>query len=146
MTLDLGCVVRNVRSELERAIEGARNGPTKEADDLEAMYGPKPFKCSRLSCRYFYDGFATAQQREKHYGKHLLPSRCTVIGYSRSSLGMASERKLEKHARETHGSGRRRLSESGRAQCPGGHSGASERSEAQSRTKGQAASDQRVGM
>lgn len=100
--LDLGCVVRNARSELERLVEGARNKPTKQADELEAMYGPKPFKCSRLSCRYFYDGFTTAQQREQHHDKHLLPFRCTFIGCPRSSLGMATERELEKHVRETH--------------------------------------------
>lgn len=100
--LDLGCVVKNVRSELERAIDGAKNGTSKEAHDLEAMYGPKPFKCSRLSCRYFYDGFTTAQQREQHHDKHLLPFRCMTVGCPRSSLGMASKRELEKHMRETH--------------------------------------------
>lgn len=100
--LDLGCVVRIVRSELERAINNARNGPAKDADDLEAMYGPKPFKCSRLSCRYFYDGFTTAQQRDQHHDKHLLPFRCTVVGCPRSSLGMVSDRELEKHVRQTH--------------------------------------------
>lgn len=100
--LDLGFVVGNVRSELERAINGAGNGTSKDAHDLEAMYGPKPFKCSRLSCRYFYDGFTTAQQREQHHDKHLLPFRCTVVGCPRSSLGMASKRELEKHIRDTH--------------------------------------------
>lgn len=100
--LDIGLVVSKVRSEFERAIDGARNGPAKDADDLEAMYGPKPFKCSRFSCRYFYDGFTTAQQRDQHHDKHLLPFRCTVVGCPRSSLGMASDRELEKHVRDTH--------------------------------------------
>ena len=100
--LDLGCVVGNVRSELERAIEGARIGPPGEAEVLEAMYGPKPYKCSRFSCRYFYDGFATAQQREQHHDKHLLPFRCTVIGCPRSSLGMATSGELQRHVRDTH--------------------------------------------
>lgn len=100
--LDICLVVGEVRSELERAIDGARTGSAKDADDLEAMYGPKPFKCSRLSCRYFYDGFVTAQQRDQHHDKHLLPFRCTVVGCPRSSLGMASERELEKHVRDTH--------------------------------------------
>lgn len=100
--LDLGCVVSEVRSELERAIDGARNGPAKEADELEAMYGPKPFKCSRISCRYFYDGFATAQQRDQHHDKHLLPFRCTVMGCPRYFLGMASNTELKMHVRDTH--------------------------------------------
>lgn len=100
--LDLGCVVSEVRSELERAINGARNGPAKEADELEAMYGSKPFKCSRLSCRYFYDGFATAQQRDQHHDKHLLPFRCTVVGCPRYTLGMASSTELKMHVRDTH--------------------------------------------
>lgn len=100
--LDLGHVVKNIRSELERAMDGAENGPKKKADDLEAMYGPKPFKCSRFSCRYFYDGFRTAQQREQHHDKHLLPFRCTAVGCSRPSIGMASVRELEKHVKETH--------------------------------------------
>ncbi|KAI7773542.1 hypothetical protein LA080_010406 [Diaporthe eres] len=78
--LDLGCVVGKVCSELERAIDGARNGTAKEVHDLEATYGPKPFKCSRLSCRYFYDGFTTAQQREQHHDKQLLQFRCTTVG------------------------------------------------------------------
>lgn len=100
--LDLSRVVENVRFELERAVASARNGPAKEADYLEAIYGPKPFKCSRISCRYFYDGFTTAQQRDQHHDKHLLPFRCAVPGCPRSSLGMASESELDRHVRDTH--------------------------------------------
>jgi hypothetical protein len=100
--LDLGFVVSIIRSELERAIDGARNGPDGEAEALEAMYGPKPFKCSRFSCRYFYDGFETAGQRKQHHDKHLLPFRCTVIGCPRSSTGMASSGDLQRHMRDTH--------------------------------------------
>lgn len=100
--LNIGVVVGEVRSELECAIDDARTGSAKDAHDLEAMYGPKPFKCSRLSCRYFYDGFATAQQRDQHHDKHLLPFRCTVVGCPRSSLGMTSETELGKHVRDTH--------------------------------------------
>lgn len=100
--LDLGRVVNNIRRELEEAIEGARSGPAEEAEALAAMYGPKPFKCSRLSCRYFYDGFETTEQRDQHHNKHLLPFRCTVVGCPRSSLGMASSGELQRHMKDTH--------------------------------------------
>ncbi|KAK2605748.1 hypothetical protein N8I77_008563 [Diaporthe amygdali] len=101
--LDLVCVVNNIRSELEQALNDARNGPAEEAERLEAIYGPKPFKCDRLSCRYFYDGFTTAQQRQQHHDKHKLPFRCVVVGCPRASFGMASSVELEKHLKDTHG-------------------------------------------
>lgn len=101
--LDLASVVNNIRSELERALDCAENGPAGEAESLQAMYGPRPFKCGRLSCRYFYDGFTTRQEREQHKAKHLLPFRCTIVGCPRSSLGMASSGELERHLRDTHG-------------------------------------------
>ncbi|KAL1861383.1 hypothetical protein Daus18300_008914 [Diaporthe australafricana] len=101
--LDFDHVINGIRSRLEQVLDAARNGAAGEAEGLEAMYGSKPFKCDRLSCRYFYDGFTTAQEREQHHGKHLLPFRCTVLGCPRSSLGMASSKELDRHVRDTHG-------------------------------------------
>lgn len=100
--LDLAGIVRDIRV----ALEGAYNDATQGGDAakmMEEMYGQNLFKCPRLNCQRFYNGFSTADQRDHHVDKHVRPFRCTIIGCINNTVGMVSAKELEKHMKDTHG-------------------------------------------
>ncbi|XXG96436.1 hypothetical protein Hte_002719 [Hypoxylon texense] len=102
IALDLGDVVKNIRSTMEETYASAAQTPT--AATIEKMYGKNIFKCPRLSCRYFHIGFETAERRDQHIDKHVRPYRCIISGCFNSTIGFVTEKELEKHIKETHGS------------------------------------------
>ncbi|KAK0669911.1 hypothetical protein QBC41DRAFT_318787 [Cercophora samala] len=101
IALDLVDIVEKVRAGFERLLIGAQNGDGIESK-MEKHYGSNLFKCPRLSCKFFANGFATAEQRNQHLGKHQRPFRCTVEGCLSGTTGMTSEKELQKHMKETH--------------------------------------------
>jgi DNA-directed RNA polymerase subunit RPC12/RpoP len=107
ITLDLASVVKSVRGALESLLLGAQSGDgTREK--LRKYYGSNLFRCPRLSCKFFSNGFATANQRDQHLGKHQRPFRCTVAGCPNGAIGMVSERELQKHTKDAHGEAQHR--------------------------------------
>ncbi|KAK3316036.1 hypothetical protein B0H66DRAFT_560170, partial [Apodospora peruviana] len=96
IALDLLDVVGEVRRVLEELLRTANAGD-ELAQSLEESYGSNLFKCPRLSCRYFSNGFATAEQRDQHLDKHQRPFHCTVTGCPSFAVGFGSEKDLEKH-------------------------------------------------
>jgi DNA-directed RNA polymerase subunit RPC12/RpoP len=102
VALDLGNIVKGVREALEKLVLKAQSGDGT-CEKLEKYYGSNLFKCPRLSCKFFSNGFATATQRDQHLGKHQRPFRCTVSGCPNGTIGMSSERELQKHTKEAHG-------------------------------------------
>ncbi|VBB81748.1 Putative protein of unknown function [Podospora comata] len=102
IALDLVDIVESIRAALERLLLGVQNGDGVAAK-LEKHYGSNLFKCPRLSCKFFTNGFATAEQRNQHLGKHQRPFRCAIEGCLSGTTGMASEKELQKHMKESHG-------------------------------------------
>ncbi|KAK8879908.1 zinc finger protein [Apiospora arundinis] len=100
VALDLASVVRTVRVHLETAYVNATGQDARDA--LERVYGINIFRCPRLSCRYFYTGFQTSQQRNAHVEKHTRPFRCDVLACPSSTLGMSTMNELNKHKKEVH--------------------------------------------
>jgi len=101
IALDLSDVVGRVRAVLERLLQTAQSGDTVSTQ-LEKHYGSNLFKCPRFSCKFFSNGFATAEQRDQHLDKHLRPFRCTVAGCLTGATGLKSERDLQKHMKDAH--------------------------------------------
>ena len=65
-------------------------------------YGPQFYKCSRLHCKYFSEGFTTESHREEHNQKHERAYLCPQIGCHLATLGCASQRDLDKHIKDYH--------------------------------------------
>ncbi|KAK4196326.1 hypothetical protein QBC40DRAFT_351857 [Triangularia verruculosa] len=103
IALDLVDIVEEVRAALERLLFDAQSDDSIKSK-IENHYGANLFKCPRLSCRFFANGFTYAEQREHHLERHKRPFRCTVAGCLSGTTGMASERELLRHMRDTHGS------------------------------------------
>lgn len=74
----------------------------KSHSELEVYYGRNHLKCPRLTCPYFYEGFETQQDREKHLRRHDRPFSCVVEDCNQKTFGFTSNTQLEKHTRNYH--------------------------------------------
>ncbi|KLP15177.1 uncharacterized protein LW94_11398 [Fusarium fujikuroi] len=73
-----------------------------DTHSLENFYGSNWFKCSRLSCYYFHEGFASHRDRQGHYDRHDRPFSCDDDDCPSSKIGFGSLKEFEKHRRNMH--------------------------------------------
>ncbi|KUI66990.1 Early growth response protein 1 [Cytospora mali] len=69
---------------------------------LEVYYGRNHFKCTRLTCPYFYEGFEVQNDRDKHLKRHDRPFQCVIETCDQKCFGFTSNKELEKHMRTYH--------------------------------------------
>jgi hypothetical protein len=69
---------------------------------ISRIYGTSIFKCSKLTCFYFYAGFSTKLDRDKHVKRHDRPFECTFPGCTMQDCGFMSNMDLEKHKKFFH--------------------------------------------
>jgi len=100
IALDLGNVILRVRATLEAALSLPMDKTAQ--DHIQEMYGINLYKCSRLSCNYFSNGFSTSDLRDQHLEKHDRPFHCTVGGCPIVVFGLTTAKELEKHMKDTH--------------------------------------------
>lgn len=101
--LDFPSITKRVRSLLEDTI---RAGLTSEArGGLELYYGKKWFRCPRIYCPHFYDGFEAQDDRDKHVNRHERAYMCTFDGCHMATIGCVWKKDLDKHLMESHGIG-----------------------------------------
>jgi hypothetical protein len=77
--------------------------PANTTEKLRSMYGNEVFKCPRVNCVRFYNGFTTKQQRDDHVLKHERSFFCSFPGWAMALLGCATLKELHKHETEYHG-------------------------------------------
>ena len=99
--LSLGKALERNRSVLEELSMELAKGST-EADSLRSLYGEDWFKCSRLSCYFFHEGFQSRSSRQGHYDRHDRPFRCEEEDCPGGAIGFASLKEMEKHKRNMH--------------------------------------------
>ena len=69
---------------------------------LTDIYGTKWFKCTKITCYYFHEGFETEPARKDHYNRHERPFRCEEENCHGAVFGFGSLKELEKHRRNMH--------------------------------------------
>lgn len=69
---------------------------------LESFYGRKMFKCPKLTCYNFHEGFEDMKDLEQHINRHDRPFRCPVPDCFNSGFGFSSPKDLEKHTKSFH--------------------------------------------
>ena len=86
-------------------LEALRTRATSSAEafKLEKLYGSRWFKCPRLNCYYYHDGFSTLSDRDLHLAKHERPYHCFVVGCHVASFGCATKAQLKDHMLKYHG-------------------------------------------
>jgi hypothetical protein len=95
--LKLHSILRKVRL----AMENLAQDPSTRAT-LEPFYGDSMFKCPRLYCKWFYEGFTTAAKRDEHVAKHERAYYCSYIGCTHATLGCKTADELEAHHQTYH--------------------------------------------
>lgn len=97
----LGTSLKKNRALLETFSKSS--GPSNgDLPSLQILYGDNWFKCSRLSCYYFHEGFATQSTRQVHYDRHDRPFRCEEEDCPSATIGFGSSKELDKHKRNMH--------------------------------------------
>jgi hypothetical protein len=99
--LHISKVMSNWRSELESAFQSV-NVTDAERKNLEVYYGPHPFKCLRLNCRFYHEGFELEAQRKQHFNKHERAFLCAERGCPWETIGYTSSKELRAHIKECH--------------------------------------------
>jgi hypothetical protein len=74
---------------------------TKPSPDEKAEYNrfydeERRFKCTRITCRYFSEGFKDEKTRKRHVNIHDRPFQCEVPDCLGADMGFANTRDLEK--------------------------------------------------
>jgi hypothetical protein len=99
--LHIAKVMGNWRSEMELIFQDV-NASDAEKQNLELFYGPHPFKCLRLNCRFYHEGFALESQRKQHNDKHERAFLCTERGCPWETIGYTSSKELRAHIKACH--------------------------------------------
>jgi len=71
-------------------------------DELSEFYGDKRYKCPKLTCFYFHEGFDNSQTRDQHINRHNRPFVCTAAVCNVQEFGFTSNKDLEKHMKMYH--------------------------------------------
>ncbi|CAG9975887.1 unnamed protein product [Clonostachys byssicola] len=99
--LDFPDITSHIRSILENMSMEALTPELKTA--LELYYGKRWFKCPKIYCRHFYDGFESRQNRDQHVSRHERAYTCTFDNCPTATFGCLSKKDLDKHMLEIHG-------------------------------------------
>jgi DNA-directed RNA polymerase subunit RPC12/RpoP len=76
---------------------------TSDPEMFKQMYGTDVFKCPRVNCIRFYEGFPSRQERDEHVPKHERSYFCSFSGCHMATLGCATLKELQKHDADYHG-------------------------------------------
>ena len=66
------------------------------------LNGSGCYKCPKIWCEYFSDGFQHVQGLHKHLGQHERPFRCSFEDCFYQELGFDSEKGLKQHEKTSH--------------------------------------------
>ncbi|PMD12225.1 hypothetical protein NA56DRAFT_756767 [Hyaloscypha hepaticicola] len=90
-----------VRKAIEKTLASSKGNDVLERN-LVTFYGPELFKCPRISCKHFTDGFSTEEARDQHFQKHKWSFTCTYPGCPFGTLGFNSITDLNRHFTNSH--------------------------------------------
>ena len=74
----------------------------EQKEKLKEFYGQKPYKCRKITCIYFYEGFKDSKSRDKHINRHDRPFPCEDDNCLYAESGFGSNKELESHYRSYH--------------------------------------------
>ena len=69
------------------------------------LNGSRCYKCPKIWCGYFADGFQRRKDRDKHVGQHERPFNCSFDECLHAELGFESEKALKRHEKTSHPTG-----------------------------------------
>jgi hypothetical protein len=98
--------IPSLKQSLERnrkSIESLFGSNTFSEDEgVINRYGDKHFKCSKVNCYYFHEGFKDPKVRDTHVKRHTRPYLCPEQNCTVAEFGFVSNNELDKHKRVYH--------------------------------------------
>jgi hypothetical protein len=91
----------SILRQVRLVMEDLATDPSAQAN-IGRLYGTQVFKCPRLYCKWFYEGFDTAAKRSEHVAKHERSYFCPYIGCTHATLGCKTAGELEIHYQRYH--------------------------------------------
>ncbi|KAI9376649.1 hypothetical protein BJX61DRAFT_530663 [Aspergillus egyptiacus] len=70
--------------------------------DFHSLYDEYPFRCSKLTCFFFHEGFKSDTARKEHVDYHDRPIRCPVESCDRYTFGFRSNNERNYHVKRYH--------------------------------------------
>lgn len=101
-SLDIPCVIARIRKLLETTASGNQDDTKVDPKVLDSFYGNHLYKCPRMSCEFFHQGFETPEHRDSHMSKHNRPYGCSFPGCYRATIRFSSKKLLGKHIADAH--------------------------------------------
>ena len=75
----------------------------RDKQALHEFYGgERRYKCPKLTCFHFHEGFKDSKSRDNHIKRHDRPYNCTISDCSAAEFGFSTNKDLEKHTRTYH--------------------------------------------
>lgn len=99
--IDLETQLQRRRSILEQLVTNA-DMESRLSERLSLFYGPRWYKCTKLWCHSFYEGFSSTERRNEHIDQHERPFRCSAVGCPAEKIGFAHRKQLKKHVASSH--------------------------------------------
>ncbi|KAF2088965.1 hypothetical protein K490DRAFT_37933 [Saccharata proteae CBS 121410] len=99
-TLDLSAMTLQLREFSENLVTPSTISASRSR--LQTLYGKNLFKCPKINCQFFYQGYYTKVERDEHVAKHSRAFLCSVSGCPHATLGFASAPELKSHLATAH--------------------------------------------
>ncbi|OAP56381.1 hypothetical protein AYL99_09560 [Fonsecaea erecta] len=97
----LKTAMEGIRNILERLFKD-RALPAEDHQRLKSRYGSKVFRCSKVTCFYFHEGFTDGHTRDMHVIRHDRPFQCVAADCDIGDMGFGSKKELDSHMRNFH--------------------------------------------
>jgi hypothetical protein len=72
------------------------------ATEMIKRYGDNFYKCDRVTCDFFHEGFTSAEALKRHLNRHDRPFVCPVNGCSVVRFGFSSNSDRDRHVQRYH--------------------------------------------
>lgn len=92
-TLDLFAVLSRVRTVLQSLVLQPK---------LQELYGVNIYKCSRIYCKWFHEGFPTIAEQTSHIEKHERSHLCKEQACMYATFGFPTAKELATHVSTAH--------------------------------------------
>ncbi|KAL4917126.1 hypothetical protein BDW62DRAFT_202121 [Aspergillus aurantiobrunneus] len=86
-----------IRSVLEKL-----DSKSDDFETIKRLYGVNRYKCSRVNCDYYHQGFPFFKERNRHSNRHERPFRCNVAGCHMKDICYQQAKELQKHMFYAH--------------------------------------------
>jgi len=99
----LGESLEAIRTQIEElAASSSRQRDNDRSEKLTRFYGENHYKCQRVACDYFHEGFGSKTALKNHSDRHDRPFQCSVERCSINSFGFSTNKDKDKHIRFYH--------------------------------------------